>query len=100
MSESQAVTGNEFYRTITSEVVDFVMRDVTCVDASVNTQQFRRMPKLPGNAAGPVGRIAAVRLPQDRGLANRRAAVNVCRGFDCEAPVTEVEALRAQFEQP
>ena len=41
----------------------------------------------------------AVPLLQDRGLVNGQAAVYVCRGFSCQAPVAEPERLRAQLEQ-
>jgi uncharacterized protein YyaL (SSP411 family) len=30
------VTGNQFHRTITEEMLDYVVREVTCVDACVN----------------------------------------------------------------
>jgi len=46
------VTGNDFFRTITEEILDYVMREMTCVDACIDTQQARRMPKLPSSTAG------------------------------------------------
>ena len=46
------VTGEPFFRTITEEILDYVVREMTCVDASIDNQQFRRMPKLPSNACG------------------------------------------------
>ena len=51
-SRSQAVTGNEFFRAITEEILDYVMREMTYVGASANDQQFRRTPKLPSSTAG------------------------------------------------
>jgi uncharacterized protein YyaL (SSP411 family) len=49
------VTGNEFFRTITEEILDYVVREMTYVGASANDQQFRRAPKLPSNANGVAG---------------------------------------------
>jgi len=49
------VTGNEFFRTIAEEILDYVVREMTCVAASANTQQFWRTPKLPSNATGVAG---------------------------------------------
>jgi uncharacterized protein len=46
------VTGNEFFRTITEEILDYVVREMTYVGADANDQQFRRAPKLPSNTAG------------------------------------------------
>ncbi len=46
------VTGNEFFRTITEEILDYVVREMTCVGSDANDQQFRRAPKLPSNTAG------------------------------------------------
>jgi uncharacterized protein YyaL (SSP411 family) len=40
-----------------------------------------------------------VPLLQDRGLADGHAAAYVCRGFTCQAPVTEPAALRQVLEQ-
>jgi uncharacterized protein YyaL (SSP411 family) len=40
------VTGNEFFRTITEEILDYVIREMTHVGAGANDQQFRRTPKL------------------------------------------------------
>jgi hypothetical protein len=37
-------------------------------------------------------------LFQGRGLVEERAAAYVCRGFACQAPVTEPEGLRAKLE--
>ena len=46
------VIGNEFFRTIAEEILDYVVREMTCVDACIDTQQFRRAPKLPSYAGG------------------------------------------------
>ncbi len=35
------VTGDEFFRTITEEILDYVGCEMTCVDASIDTQQLR-----------------------------------------------------------
>jgi hypothetical protein len=42
---------------------------------------------------------AAVLLLQGRGLVDGQAAAYVCRDFTCQAPVTEVGALRAKLEE-
>jgi uncharacterized protein YyaL (SSP411 family) len=49
---------NDFFRTITEEIPDYVLREMTCVDACIDTQQFRRAPKLHSNATDKVGGIA------------------------------------------
>jgi uncharacterized protein YyaL (SSP411 family) len=41
---------------------------------------------------------SAVSLLQDRGLVAGQAAAYVCRGFACQAPVTEPKGLRTQLE--
>jgi uncharacterized protein YyaL (SSP411 family) len=46
------VTGNEFFRTITQEILDYVMREMTYVGAGANHQQLRLTPQLPSNTAG------------------------------------------------
>jgi uncharacterized protein YyaL (SSP411 family) len=46
------VTGNEFFRTITEEILDYVVREMMYVGAGANDQQFRRTPKLPSYASG------------------------------------------------
>jgi hypothetical protein len=46
------VTGNEFFRTITEEILDYVVREMMYVGASANDQQFRHTPKLPSNTSG------------------------------------------------
>jgi len=51
-SQSQAVTGNEFVRTITEEILDYVMREMTYVGAGANDQQLRPGPQLPSYAEG------------------------------------------------
>jgi uncharacterized protein len=48
-----------------------------------------------GNAADGVRGIAAVPLLHDRGLVQGQAAAYLCRGFACQAPVTDAERLRA-----
>ena len=35
---SQAVTGNEFFRTVTEEILDHVIREMTCVDQNIDTE--------------------------------------------------------------
>jgi uncharacterized protein YyaL (SSP411 family) len=52
------VTGNEFFRTMVEEILDYVIREITCVDPCVNTQQFRRALKLPSNATDKVDGVA------------------------------------------
>ena len=49
------VTGNEFFRTITEEILDYVMREMTYVGARANDRQFRRTPELPSNTLGVAG---------------------------------------------
>jgi hypothetical protein len=49
------VTGNEFFRTITEEILDYVMREMTYVGAGANDQQLRPGPQLPSNASGIPG---------------------------------------------
>ena len=46
------VTGNDFFRTITEEVLDYVVREMTYVGADANDLQFRHAPKLPSYAGG------------------------------------------------
>lgn len=46
------VTGNEFFRTTTEEILDYVVREMMYVGASANDQQFRHTPKLPSNTSG------------------------------------------------
>jgi uncharacterized protein YyaL (SSP411 family) len=46
------VTGYEFFRTITEEILDYVMREMLYVGAGANDRQFRRMPKLQSKAYG------------------------------------------------
>jgi uncharacterized protein YyaL (SSP411 family) len=41
----------------------------------------------------PTAQPPIVPLLRDRGLVERRAAVNVCRDFACKAPITEQEVL-------
>jgi uncharacterized protein YyaL (SSP411 family) len=50
-------------------------------------------------AYGPA-RVAALAVPllADRELVDGKPAAYVCRDFVCQAPVTEVEGLRAQLE--
>jgi uncharacterized protein len=45
----------------------------------------------------PDGQPTAVPLLHDRGLVKGQAAAYVCRNFACQAPVTDVERLRALF---
>jgi len=52
------VTGNEFFRTIARETLDYVVREMTVVGAAANDQQMLRRQHLPGNAADLVGCIA------------------------------------------
>jgi uncharacterized protein YyaL (SSP411 family) len=47
-----------------------------------------------GHAADGVGSIAAVPLLQNRGLVDGHAAAYVCRGFVCQAPVADPQALK------
>jgi uncharacterized protein YyaL (SSP411 family) len=49
------VTGNEFFRTITEEILDYVVREMTYVGAGANDQQLRLRPQLPSNAIGVAG---------------------------------------------
>jgi uncharacterized protein YyaL (SSP411 family) len=49
---------------------------------------------LAGTAGGSVPRVPLLR---DRRLVDGRAAAYVCRGFVCERPVTDPEALRVQL---
>jgi hypothetical protein len=54
------VTGNEFFRTIAQEILDYVVREMTYVGANANDQQLRPRSQLPSNAADTVGSIAKV----------------------------------------
>jgi len=45
------VTGNQFFRTITEEILDYVVREMTYVGARANDRQFRHAPKLHTNAS-------------------------------------------------
>ena len=56
--------------------------------------QLARLRQLPSNAADGVGSIAAVPLLQDRGLVDGHATDYVCRGFVCQAPVADPQALK------
>ena len=47
----------------------------------------------------PSAQLPAVPLLQDRGLVDGQAAAYVCRGFTCQAPVSEPEALRTSLDQ-
>jgi hypothetical protein len=49
------VTGNEFFRTITEEILDYVVREITYVGARANDQQLRPGPQLPSTGAGIAG---------------------------------------------
>jgi uncharacterized protein YyaL (SSP411 family) len=46
------LTGNEFFRAITEEILDYVVREMAYVGAGANDQQFRHAPKLPSNTSG------------------------------------------------
>jgi hypothetical protein len=46
------VTGNEFFRTVTEEILDYVVREMLCVDACVDTEQFPPTRELQREAAG------------------------------------------------
>ena len=51
-------------------------------------------------ACGTAGEAApAVPLLADRHLVNGKPAAYVCRGFTCQAPVTEAEGLRVLLER-
>jgi uncharacterized protein YyaL (SSP411 family) len=49
------ITGNAVFRTITEEILDYVVREMTCVDAGIDTQQLQLRPQLPSNAGGIAG---------------------------------------------
>ncbi len=49
------VTGSEFFRTITEEILDYVVREMTYVGSGANDQQLRPEPQLPSNAIGVAG---------------------------------------------
>ena len=49
------VTGNDFFRTITEEILDYVKREMTYGGAGANDQQLRPGPQLPSNANGVAG---------------------------------------------
>jgi uncharacterized protein YyaL (SSP411 family) len=49
------VTGNEFFRTITEEILDYVVREMMYVGARANDRQFRHTPKLQSEAASVAG---------------------------------------------
>jgi len=120
---SQAVTGNEFFRTITEEILDYVMREmldigfgqwiqalayalsksheIAIVGApdSAGTQALLSVvrdgyrPSQVMAMDAPSAQLPAVPLLQHRGLVDGQAAAYVCRDFTCEAPVTTPEAL-------
>jgi uncharacterized protein len=48
-------------------------------------------------AVAPAGDASAIPLLHDRPLRDGRPTAYVCRGFACQAPVTEPEALREQL---
>ncbi|MBN1659707.1 MAG: thioredoxin domain-containing protein [Anaerolineae bacterium] len=56
-------------------------------------------------AYGPAGKLStlspapAVPLLEDRVLVDGQPAAYVCRDFACQAPVTDIDALRAQLER-
>ena len=52
------VTGNEFSRTITEEMLNYVVWEMTYVGAGANDQQLRHPPKLHSNAIDEVGGVA------------------------------------------
>jgi uncharacterized protein YyaL (SSP411 family) len=52
------VTDNEFFRTITEEILDYVVREMTYVGADANDQQLRLRAQLQSNAADKVGGVA------------------------------------------
>jgi hypothetical protein len=79
------VTGSRFFRTIRDGYRPFQVVALGAPDG--------------GNAADPVGRIAAVPLLQDRGLVDWKAGAYVSRDFTCQAPVTDLEAVLAALQQ-
>ena len=79
------VTGNEFFRTINEELLDYAVRD--------GYRSFQVVALRAPRAQPPV-----VPLLQDRSFMDRQAAAYVCRDFACQAPVVEPGGLLAQLE--
>jgi hypothetical protein len=51
-SHAWQVMGQPFYRTITEETLDYVVREMTYVGAPANDQQMLPAQRLPSTAAG------------------------------------------------
>jgi uncharacterized protein len=50
-------------------------------------------------AAAPDGDASAIPLLHDRPLRDGRPTAYVCRGFACQAPVTDPDALREHLAE-
>ena len=100
------VTGKEFFRTITEEILDRVVRErldpeggfYSTQDADSEGEEGKFFVWTPDEIRDVLG-DEAVPLLQDRGLVNGQAAAYVCRGSVCQAPVEEPEGLRAQLDR-
>ena len=75
------VTGNEFFRTINEELLDYAVRD--------GYRPFQVMALGAPEAQPPV-----LPLLQDRGLVEGQPTAYVCRDFVCQAPVTDPLSLK------
>jgi uncharacterized protein YyaL (SSP411 family) len=86
------VTGSEFFHTITEEILDYVVREMTCVDACVDTQQLRSGPQLPSNSAGIAGGFYST---QDADPAPLRSGDDRSEGEEGKFFVWTVDEIRS-----
>jgi hypothetical protein len=48
-------SGDPFFRRVVEETLDYVLREMTCVDAGIDIEQLRPRPQLPSDAYGVAG---------------------------------------------